>query len=326
MKPALVSGAQPTGHLHIGSYLGMLKNCIDLQNSGRYELFLIIVDLHALTQHIPPKEQHRHIIEVAADYIAAGINPTKTILFQQSQVAAHSELAWILNTLTPMGELSRMTQFKEKSDKHGANAGLFTYPVLQAADILLYDPKYVPVGEDQLQHLELARTLARKFNDRFGRTFIEPKALLTEATRVMSLANPARKMSKSDPASCIFIDDEPREIMNKMRRAVTDSGSEVIFDPDGKPAIANLMRIYAALTNTTVRKIEKQYRGIGYGTFKQDLATVIADHFAPFRKKKKQLLEDPKRIVTILNRGSAKARKHADAKMFEIRKRLGIGL
>jgi len=326
MKPTLVSGAQPSGHLHLGSYLGMLKNCIDLQNSGRYEMFLIIVDLHSLTQHFPPKQQHDSILEIAADYIAAGIDPSKTILFQQSQVAAHSELAWILNTITPMGELSRMTQFKEKSDKHGANAGLFTYPVLQAADILLYNPKFVPVGEDQLQHLELARTLARKFNDRFGKTFAEPKALLTEAPRVMSLANPSKKMSKSDPASCIFIDDEPQVIMNHVRRAVTDSGSEIIFDPDGKPAVANLMRIYAAVTNSTVRKIERQYQGLGYGVFKKELATVIADHFAPFRKKKKQLLKNPKRLIGILNRGSIVAAKRADAKMMAIKKKIGIAL
>jgi tryptophanyl-tRNA synthetase len=326
MKPALVSGVQPTGRLHIGNYLGALKNFVDLQSTGRYDCHFIIVDLHALTEFIPPKEQHRNIIHLAADFLAAGIDPRQSLFFQQSQVAAHSELTWIFNTLTPMGELSRMTQYKDKSDKHGATAGLFTYPTLMAADILLYDPKYVPVGDDQSQHLEFTRTLVRKFNERFGRTFIEPKALFTEAPRVMSLGNPSKKMSKSDPANCLFIDDQPYEIINKVRRAVTDSGSEIVFDPERKPAIANLLRIYAGVTGQSTRKLEQQYRGVGYGTFKQELGQAIADHFAPFRKKKKQLLADPKRLINILKRGSAKARKRADAKMAIVRKRIGIAL
>lgn len=327
MKPTLVSGAQPTsGRLHIGNYLGAIKNFVDLQNLGRYECYYILVDLHALTIHLPAKELHQNIIELAADFLAAGMNPTKTVFFQQSQVAAHSELTWILNTITPMGELSRMTQYKEKSDKHGANAGLFTYPVLQAADILLYDPKYIPVGDDQAQHVEITRTLARKFNERFGRTFIEPKILLTESPRVMSLADPLKKMSKSDPASCVFLDDEPHTIIGKVRRAVTDSGTEIIFDPEGKPAIANLLRIYAGVTGTSVKKLERQYQGVGYGAFKQELGQAIADHFASFRKKKNALMQNPKRIVSILNRGSAKARKRADAKMALVRKRTGIAL
>ncbi len=326
MKPALVTGAQPTGHLHIGNYLGALKNFVDLQNLGRYDCHYIIVDLHALTQYIAPKTQHQNILELAADILAAGLDPKRSLFFQQSQVAAHSELAWIFNTIAPMGELSRMTQYKEKSDKHGANAGLFTYPTLMAADILLYDPKYIPVGDDQLQHIELTRTLARKFNERYGKTFIEPKILLTEAPRIMSLVNPGKKMSKSDPASCLFIDDEPQDILNKMRKAVTDSGSEIIFDPDGKPAIANLLRIYAALSGMTVRKIEKQYQGLGYGVFKKELAAVIADHFAAFRKKKKKLLANPKGLISILNRGSAQARKRADAKMDVVKKRVGIAV
>lgn len=326
MKPTLVSGIQPTGRLHIGNYLGALKNFVDLQNSGRYDCYFFLADLHALTEHIPAKEQKRNLLELAADFMAVGIDPKRAVLFQQSQVPAHANLAWTLDCLTPMGELNRMTQYKDKSDRHGANVGLFTYPVLMSSDVLLYDTKFVPVGEDQLQHLELTRTLARKFNDRYGKTFVEPKPLLTEAARVMSLTNPQKKMSKSDPNSCVFLDDDFAAILNKVKRAVTDSGSEVIFDPVGKPAVANLMRIYAAMGNTTVKRIEKKYQGVGYGTFKRELADVIATHLEPIRKKKLQLMKDPAKIKRVLDAGSKKASKAADAKIAEVRKRLGLGL
>jgi tryptophanyl-tRNA synthetase len=324
MKAPLVSGIQPTGRLHIGNYLGALKNFVDLQNLGRYDCHFVIVDLHALTEHIAQKEQRRNILELAADFLAAGIDPKKSVFFQQSQVPAHAELCWVLSSLTPMGELNRMTQFKDKSDRHGANVGLFTYPVLMASDILLYDPKVVPVGEDQLQHLELARTLARKFNERYGRTFVEPKPLLTEAPRVMNLLNPAKKMSKSDPNGCVFLDDEPNVVANKVRRAVTDSGSEIIFDPVGKPALANLLRIYAAVGSTTVKRLESKYRGVGYGTFKRELADVVVDHLTPIREKKKKLMRDPAKLRRIIDRGSKQANKIADAKFLEVRKRLGL--
>lgn len=323
MKSTLVSGVQPTGSLHIGNYLGALKNFVDLQNSGRYDCYFVIVDMHALTQHPQPKVMRRMISDLAADFIACGIDPKKATLFQQSQVPAHAELAWVLNCLTPMGELNRMTQYKDKSDRHGANVGLFTYPVLQTADIILYDPKVVPVGDDQLQHLELARTLARKFNDRYGRTFHEPKPLLTELPRVMSLTNPAKKMSKSDPNGCVFIDDDFATVLNKMRKAVTDSGSEIIFDPIGKPALANLLRIYAAMGNTTVKRLEKKYQGVGYGAFKRELADVVATHLEPIREKKRKLMRDPAKLKRVLAAGSRKADKAASAKMAEVRKRLG---
>lgn len=323
MKSTLVSGIQPTGSLHIGNYLGALKNFVDLQNSGRYDCYFVIVDMHALTQHPEPKVMKRMISDLAADFIACGIDPKRAVLFQQSQVPAHAELAWVLNCLTPMGELNRMTQYKDKSDRHGANVGLFTYPVLQTADILLYDPKVVPVGDDQLQHLELARTLARKFNDRYGRAFHEPKPLLTELPRVMSLTNPAKKMSKSDPNGCVFIDDDFKTVLNKMRKAVTDSGSEIIFDPVGKPALANLLRIYAAMGNTTVKRLERKYQGVGYGAFKRELADVVATHLEPIREKKRKLMRDPAKIKRILAAGSRKADKAASAKMAEVRKRLG---
>ncbi len=326
MKTPLVSGIQPTGRLHVGNYLGALKNFVDLQNLGRYDCRFVIVDLHALTEHITQKEQRRNILELAADFLAAGIDPKKSIFFQQSQVPAHAELTWVLSSLTPMGELNRMTQFKDKADRHGANVGLFTYPVLMAADILLYDSKVVPVGEDQLQHLELARTLARKFNERYGRTFVEPKPLLTEAPRVMNLLNPAKKMSKSDPNGCVFLDDEPNVVANKVRRAVTDSGSEIIFDPVGKPALANLLRIYAAVGSTTVKRLESRYRGVGYGTFKRELGDVLVEHLAPMRERKKKFMRDPAKLRRVLERGSKQANKIAGDKFADVRKKLGLSL
>jgi len=326
MQSTLVSGIQPTGRLHIGNYLGALKNFVDLQNSGRYQCYFVVVDLHAITQHPAPKELRRMIQDLAADFLACGIDPRKSVFFQQSQVSAHAELAWVLNCLTPMGELNRMTQYKDKSDRHGANVGLFTYPVLQASDIVLYDPKVVPVGDDQLQHLELARTLTKKFNDRYGRTFVQPKPLLTEAPRVMNLMNPAKKMSKSDPAGCVFIDDDSATVLAKMKKAVTDSGSEIIFDPVGKPALANLLRIYAAMGSTTVKRLETRYRGVGYGTFKRELADVVATHLAPIREKKLKLMRDPDKLRRVLAAGSRKANKVADAKFAEVRKKLGMTL
>ena len=219
MKPVLVSGIQPSGRLHLGNYLGALKNFVDLQNSGKYECFFFIADLHSLTEEFNPKEKSKQILELTADFLAAGLDPKKSVIFQQSQVPAHSELAFILNTITPMGELERMTQYKDKSQRQpeNINAGLFDYPVLMAADILLYDAKVVPTGDDQNQHLELTRTLARKFNSRFEKTLIEPKNLHTNTPRIMDLRVPGKKMSKSDPSGCLFIDDSPEEIETKYK-------------------------------------------------------------------------------------------------------------
>ncbi|OGZ02674.1 MAG: tryptophan--tRNA ligase, partial [Candidatus Liptonbacteria bacterium RIFCSPLOWO2_12_FULL_60_15] len=209
-KPVLISGIQPTGSLHIGNYLGALKNFVELQGSGAYECYFFIADYHSLTEPFTKEEKERRVLGLAATFLAAGLDPKRSTLFIQSHVPASTELAWILSALTPFGELRRMTQFKEKGgEKDSANVGLFTYPVLMAADILLYDAKTVPVGEDQLQHLELARTLARKFNAKFGKVFIEPKALMTDVPRLMSLKDPQKKMSKSDPAGCLFLDDAP---------------------------------------------------------------------------------------------------------------------
>jgi len=346
-KPVLISGIQPSGKLHLGNYLGALKNFVELQNSGKYQCYFFIADYHSLTEEFNPQEKTGQILNLAADYLAIGLNPKKSTLFVQSQVPQSTELAWILDTLTPLGELGRMTQFKDKmewsikasidvidknseiiSEKNklpgGVNAGLLMYPTLMAADVLLYDAAFVPVGDDQLQHLELTRTLARKFESRFGKLFMEPKPLLTATPRIMSLDNPAKKMSKSMPKGCLFIDDSPAEIEAKIKTAVTDSGSEVKYDPQSKAAIANLMIIYKELSGKSLETIKKQFQGKGYGEFKKSLAGVVIEHFADFRKKKAALMQKPATIKTVLKSGSTKARKVAEKKMQEVRKKIGL--
>lgn len=359
MKPVLISGIQPTGQLHLGNYLGALKHFVDLQNSGRYDCFFFIADLHSLTEPFSPREKEKQITDLLANYIAAGIDPKKSVLFLQSAVPSHTELAWIFNTITPFGELRRMTQFKDKSfgialsevsgkvisanmslhetdykehtkkvvqeeiEKY-VNVGLFDYPVLMAADIVLYDAKYVPVGDDQVQHLELARTLARKFNSRFGKTFVEPQPLLTEVPRLMSLDNPEKKMSKSQPAGCLFLDDSPDAIRAKIKRAVTDSGKTILFDPVKKPAISNLLLIYSALSGHPISKIEREFTGKGYGEFKHTLAEVAVDAFEPFQKQKKALLKNTAKLRKLLTAGNRKALKIATTKIEDVKARLGL--
>ena len=325
-KPILISGIQPTGRLHIGNYLGALKNFVELQNSGKYECYFFIADLHSLTENFSPQEKSKQILELAADYLATGLDPKKSVIFLQSQVAAHSELAWIFETLTSLGELKRMTQFKEKSEKEKerANAGLLTYPTLMAADILIYDAAFVPVGEDQLQHLELTRTLARKFNKRFGKTFVEPKPILTESPRIMSISDPKKKMAKSEPSGCLFLDDSPREIKAKISRAVTDSGLEIKLDPEKKAGISNLLRIYSSLIGHGIPMLEKKYHGKNYAEFKRDLAELVINHFADFRKDKKALMARPQTLVAVLKSGSNAATKIAEKKIHEVKKKIGI--
>lgn len=327
-KPVLISGIQPTGRLHIGNYLGALKNFVELQNSSKYECYFFIADLHSLTEDFSPQEKSKQILELAADYLAAGLDPEKSIIFLQSQVPAHSELAWILNTITPIGELERMTQFKDKSraQQENINAGLFTYPTLMAADILLYDAKFVPVGEDQKQHLELARTLARKFNSKFGKTLVEPQPILTEAPRVMSLSDPMKKMAKSEPGGCLFIDDAPEEIKNKIQGAVTDSGSEIKYDEAKKPAISNLLKIYACLSGEKIQNLEKRFKGKNYSEFKSELTDMVQDHFAAFRNKKTSLLAKPNLLLETLRRGSGQATEIASRKIAEVKKKIGLAV
>jgi len=328
MKPVLVSGIQPSGRLHVGNYLGALKNFVDLQNSGDYQCYFFIADLHSITEAFDPKEKEQQILDLTADFLSAGLDPKKSVIFQQSQIPAHSELTWILNTITPMGELERMTQFKDKAERQAANvnAGLFGYPILMAADILLYSPKFVPVGDDQLQHLELTRSLARKFNNKFGQTFFEPKDLLTKTPRVMSLKNPEKKMSKSQPESCLFIDDSPEEIKEKIARATTDSGSEITYDQKNKPGLSNLLELYAAFTHMNPDTVAKEFGGKKYSEFKASLSILIGSYFLEFRENKKKLIAKPGSLKKVLAAGSKKANAVAEKKIAEVKEKIGIAL
>jgi tryptophanyl-tRNA synthetase len=324
MKPVVLSGIQPSGRLHIGNYLGALKNFIELQESGMYQPYFMIADLHSLTESYLPAEKREQIIDLAATYLAAGLDPEKSTLFIQSHVPAHTELAWILNTITPMGELERMTQYKDKSARIDTNAGLFAYPVLMAADIILYDAAMIPVGDDQDQHLELTRTLARKFNSRFGETFIEPKALHTATPRVMSLDEPTKKMSKSRPAGCLFINDEPEVIKKKIMSAVTDSESEVKFDEVHKPGVSNLLLILNALTGKSIQSLETEFAGKQYGAFKTEVANIVTEYFAPLRERKVELLKSPEKVLAVFTTSSQKAHDIAGKKLKEVYEKVGL--
>ncbi|MEI6479455.1 MAG: tryptophan--tRNA ligase [bacterium] len=325
-KAVLVSGIQPTGNLHLGNYLGALKNFVALQNSGKYECFFFVADLHSMTEEYNPKEKQKQIMNVALDYLAAGLDPKKCVIFQQSAIPAHTELMWVLNTLTPMGELERMTQFKDKSGdiQEKRMVGLFDYPVLMASDILIYDAKFVPVGHDQLQHLELARTLVRKFNAKFGNTFAEPKPLMTNVERLMSLDDPTKKMSKSRPAGCVFVDDSPEVIRKKIMSAVTDSEREVGYDKEARPAMANLLMLYSAMSGEKIDAIVNRYVGNGYADFKRDLAEVVISSLTEFQKKKKELSKNKTLLKAILEKGNKTARKIAEKKMETVKRKLGL--
>lgn len=326
MKPNLVSGIKPEGHQHLGNYLGVIKNLVELQNSGKYNCYFFIADLHSLTEDFDCRKKSKQILELAAEYLALGLDPRKSIIFLQSSIPAHTELLWLLTVNAPEGELRRMTQYKDKVvvRKQEANAGLLMYPVLMAADILLYDAKFVPVGEDQLQHLELTRTLARKFNNRFGKVFVEPQPLLTSTPRIMSLVNPLKKMSKSQPEGCLFLDDSPQDIKRKIARATTDSGCEIKYNPTEKPGISNLLSIYSALSGNSIEELEKKFAGKNYSFFKGKLAEVIIDYFADFRKKKKLLLSQLNYLREVLNKGNNKANLVASRKIYLAKKRVGL--
>jgi tryptophanyl-tRNA synthetase len=324
MKPIVLSGIQPSGRLHIGNYLGALKNFVDLQKSGQYDCFFMIADLHSLTEVYSVADKKAQLIDLAATYLSAGLDPKKSVQFFQSHISAHTELAWILNTITPMGELERMTQYKDKSGRMETNAGLFTYPALMASDILLYGTTLVPVGDDQDQHLELTRTLARKFNGKFGQTFPEPKALHTETPRIMSLDNPEKKMSKSQPSGCLFLDDEPEVIRKKVMSAVTDSGSEVKFDEANKPGVSNLLRIMKTVTGKSIEQLEAEFAGKQYGAFKSAVADTLVAYLAPIREKKAELLKNPKKVLKAFAKGDKRANKIAQQKLAEVYEKVGL--
>ncbi|MFJ6653128.1 tryptophan--tRNA ligase [Microbacterium sp. NPDC091313] len=328
-KPRLYSGMQPSADsLQIGNYIGALMQWRELQDS--YDAFFSVVDLHALTQPNDPSELREKTRRTVAQYIAAGIEPARSTLYVQSHVPAHAELAWVLSTLTGFGEAGRMTQFKDKSARYGAdstNVGLFTYPVLMAADILLYQTDVVPVGDDQKQHVELTRDLAERFNSRFGQTFVVPTPVIQRDTaRIYDLQNPTAKMSKSaeSDAGVLWLLDEPTVTAKKIMRAVTDSEGSVRFDREAKPGVSNLLVIYAALTGTPIPAIEDEYAGRGYGDFKKGLAEVVVDEFAPVRERALAMLDDPAELDRVLAVNAGRAASVADATLSDVYDRMGL--
>lgn len=325
-KTIILSGIQPTGKLHLGNLIGAIKNWVALQE--KYHCYFTIVDLHSITTRQVPAELRKNSMNLAALLIANGIDPEKSCLFIQSHVPEHSQLAWVLNCFTPMGELSRMTQFKDKSSKNpdNINAGLFTYPILQAADILLYQADLVPVGEDQKQHLELTRNIAERFNYNYSETFKVPEPYIPKVgARIMSLQDPTKKMSKSDEnqGSCIFIEDDDKQIINKIKRAVTDSGSEVKASDD-KPGIKNLITLYRVATGKSVDEIEKEFEGKGYGEFKPAVGEAVAEYIKPIREKYIELQNDKNYLTEILKSGAEQARRAAFKTLRKVYKKVGF--
>ncbi len=369
-KKRIFSGIQPSGNLHIGNYLGAIKNWVELQD--QYESIFCVVDMHAITVPQDPEALRKKTIEIAKIYLAAGINPEKSVIFIQSHVKAHAELCWILNTITKNGELSKMTQFKDKtgtfdelaegessnevlgvvsnmegrevekvakyaafktaqkifekykSEFNDAGTGLFDYPVLMAGDILLYDTQTVPVGQDQVQHVELARTLARRFNKRFGDTFVVPEYFVKEEGKmIMGLDNPEKKMSKSAASEYNYISlmDSAEDVRKKIRKAVTDSGDDIVYRDD-KPALKNLINIYALLAHTTTKDVENTFVGKRYGDFKNDLADVIVDFLMPFQERMHAISDGD--VLKVLHDGAKRAGEIAEKKMHEVKEKVGF--
>lgn len=323
------SGIQPSGVIHLGNYLGAIKQWVAMQNEVDEAIFCI-VDLHAITVPQDPAKLRENILSMAALYLAAGIDPKKSIIFVQSTRPEHAELAWILNTMAKMGELSRMTQFKEKSEKQiseSASVGLFDYPVLMAADILLYNATHVPVGEDQKQHVELTRDLAQRFNATFGATFTVPEPVIKkESARIMGLDDPTKKMSKSaaSPLNYIAMTDEPDVIRAKFKKAVTDSGDVISATPD-KPAMTNLLNIFSEVTGKKVAEIEAEFVGKGYGVFKEELAESVIRFLAPIQEKYIAYLQDEMALAKVLEEGSERARISASEMLKSVKDKVGLG-
>jgi tryptophanyl-tRNA synthetase len=322
-KHKVFSGVQPTGNMHIGNYLGAFRNWVRLQDE--YETIYCIVDLHAITVPIDPKELHEQRLDAAKILLAVGLDPSRSLIYMQSQVPQHAELSWILGTMTQLGVLNRMTQFKEKSDKVGENLGLFAYPVLMAADILLHRCDLVPVGDDQRQHLEVTRDLAERFNNRFGDVFPVPEALIPPTSaRVMSLVDPTSKMSKTDSndRSRILVVDSPDAIRQKIKSAVTDSEPTVRFDWDEKPGISNLLEIMADCTGSSVDLLADEYSTGGYGTFKEAVAEAIITELAPVRARYREL--DDNEVARLMQKGALDARTQAEGYQHEVRRAVGL--
>ncbi len=319
------SGIQSTGAIHIGNYLGAIKQFLALQEKA--ECVFSIVNLHAVTIPYQPKELQKNILDAAICYLAAGINPEKSILFVQSSVKEHTELAWFLGTLCPIGDLLRMTQYKEKSKqfKETAGAGILNYPILMGADILLYKAEVVPVGKDQKQHVELTRTIARRFNKMFGKTFIEPEAKLPKTgAKIMALNNPRKKMSKSIPESCLYLFDEPDIIKKKIMSAVTDPGKQIKYDEIQKPGVSNLLTVYSLFSGKTIKELEKKFKNANYEKFKKSLAELLIDSLEPFRRKRKELLAREVYVKEILEQGRKRAQIIAQSTIQEVRQKMGL--
>lgn len=328
-RPRALSGIQPTaGSFHLGNYLGAIRQYVALQET--HDAFYMVVDLHAITIPQEPADLRANTRLAAAQLLAAGLDPQRCTLFIQSHVPEHAQLGWVMNCLTGFGEASRMTQFKDKSARQGADratVGLFTYPILQVADILLYQADSVPVGEDQRQHVELTRDLAERFNTRFGSTFTVPKPhIVKEVAKIYDLQDPSIKMSKSasTPKGLVNLLDDPKATAKKIKSAVTDTGSEIRFDAEAKPGISNLLTIFSTLTGTGVADLEKRYEGKGYGALKVDLAEAMVDFVTPFRSRTQEYLDDPETLDSILAEGAEKARTVAAETLAQAYDRIGL--
>ncbi len=326
-KKVILSGVQSTGNLTLGNYLGAISNWKKMQEE--YECNYMIANLHTLTIRNNPETLRNNTLNLLALYLAAGIDPKKSNIFIQSQVPEHAELNWVLNCYTYVGELSRMTQFKDKSAKHAdnINSGLFTYPVLMAADILLYQADLVPVGEDQRQHLEITRDIAERFNNIYGETFKIPEGYIPKiAARIMGLQDPTSKMSKSSsvPNDSIFLNDEPDVIMSKFKKAVTDSENIVRYDTENKPGISNLISIYGAISGKTNDEVEKEFEGKGYGDFKKAVAECVIEELRPLQTKYKELVSNPEYLKQIYVEGANKAKEKAEKTLRDVYSKIGL--
>ena len=326
-KKVLLSGIQPSGDLHLGNYLGAIKNWAEL--SDQFDCYWFMADLHTITVRQDPAELRRRTLTQIATYIACGLDPEKNTIFVQSHVHQHAELGWVLDCYTMFGELSRMTQFKDKSAKHAdnINAGLFTYPCLMAADILLYQPDFVPVGEDQKQHVEICRDIANRFNHAYGEVFKVPQPYIPKAgARVMSLNQPDTKMSKSIPEGCVFLMEKPEDIMRKFKRAITDSDTErcVRFDREQKPGVSNLMGIYSAITGKSYEEIEREFEGKGYGAFKPVVGETVVEMLRPIREETQRLLADKAYLEGVYRAGAERASYVAEKTLRKVYKKVGF--
>ena len=324
-KKRIFSGIQPSGELTLGSYMGAIKNWVALQDE--YDCLYCIVDMHAITVRQVPADLRRRSVAQLAQYIACGLDPEKNIMFIQSHVPQHAELSWVLGCYTQFGELSRMTQFKDKAKKHADNitAGLFTYPVLMASDILLYQSDLVPVGDDQRQHVELCRDIATRFNNWFPDTFTIPEAFVPKmGARVMSLGQPENKMSKSEPDGCVFLMDKPEDIMRKFKRAVTDCETAVRYDPENKPGISNLLTIYCAATGKTMAEAEAEFEGQGYGLFKPAVGEAVVEMLRPIQAEATRLMADKAYLESVYTQGAQRAQALANRTLRKVYKKVGF--